>query len=264
MTKLTFLTLLFLVGCAAQIDQKMKTAVLLSPEALGPGVFSFGIGDQSAPIIIVTDDVVNNPPDKATSRIGRQERVLLQAGLGLTNRIEFSVDPASWLNSKIQLLGEPFSRAEGGNLSLSLLGSVWSERINGHGSDLDLKSGTLTVAPDVSFNKEAFSWRGGVLLGYRLADPFLLYTGVHHQEHRYCGGFNIVNGAKGRFAGFASANSASLGLELRFGKALVIRLEDAYSLSKVPAFGVRSSQHSVGLLMAGVFGASGRQARRKK
>jgi hypothetical protein len=247
-------SLSLLAGCAAQIEQKMKTVVLLSPESVGEKRIGMGIGFQDAPMVTITDNAVARPPDAAVSRIENQGRLYLHGEIGLPGRADLSIDPASWLNAKWQFLGDTFADSKAGNVALSALGSIWYEKDDGMGSDVEFGQGVTAVVPDVHFEKKMFAWRLGVLGGYRLWDPLLLYGGVFHQSHRYNGGYEIIGRSRGRFAGHATATSASLGLELAFSKSFVMRLEDSYSVAKVKAFNAKSSQHAFGLLLAGTFG----------
>jgi hypothetical protein len=246
---LSLCALLLLAGCAAQIEQKMKTAVLLSPESQGESRISAGAGYQSAPMVTITENVKRTPPDRSRTIIEQQERIMLHGAAGVTDWLDLHLDPASWLNAKAQLVGEPFTRAAKGNISLSVLGSIWLENDKGESDSFNAAN-----QPDVSYEKKAVALRAGLLAGYRVTDLLLLYGGVTHQRHRYHGTYDILGGAKGSFAGFATANSVNLGFEVSLNKDFVIRLEDAYSIAKVKAFGAKSSQHSVGLLLAGMFG----------
>jgi hypothetical protein len=214
-----------------------------------------GLGYQDAPIVTITDNAVARPPDRTVSRLEQQGRLYLHGEIGIPGRVDLSLDPASWLNAKWQILGDTFADSKQGNVSLSALGSLWYENDDGLGSDLELEKDSITsIVPDVRFEKRAFAWRLGALGGYRVWDGLLVYAGAFHQSHRYNGSYDIIGGAKGRFAGHATATSASLGLEVAFSKSFVARLEDSYSVAKVKAFGAKSSQHTVGLLLAATFG----------
>lgn len=252
MKNLALCALLLLAGCAAQIEQKMKTAILLSPESQGESRIAVGAGYQSAPMVTITDDVKRNPPDRSRTIIEQQERIMLHGAAGVTDWLDLHLDPASWLNAKVQLIGEPFTRAAKGNISLSVLCSLWLENDKGESDRF-----TANNQPDVTYEKKSVALRAGLLAGYRATDLLLLYAGVSHQRHRYHGTFDIVSGTKGAFAGYSTANSAHLGFEVSLNKDFVIRLEDAYSVAQVKAFSAKSSQHSVGLLLAGMFGGSG-------
>lgn len=251
MKKLALCALLLLAGCAAQIEQKMKTAILLSPESQGESRIAVGAGYQSAPLVTITENVKRDPPDRARTFIEQQEKIMLHGAAGVTDWLDLHLDPASWFNAKAQLVGEPFSRAEKGNISLSVLGSIWLESDKGESERL-----SSNTPPDVTYEKRAIALRAGLLAGYRVSDMLLLYGGITHQRHRYHGTFDILGGTKGSFAGFSTANSVNAGFEVSLKKDFVIRVEDAYSVAKVKAFGATSAQHSLGLLLAGLFGGS--------
>jgi hypothetical protein len=45
--------------------------------------------------------------------------------------------------------------------------------------------------------------------------------------------------------------AVNLGVEVSIDKTAVIRLEDAHSIARIPAFGARNSSHHLGLILAG-------------
>lgn len=250
------LVTILLSACAAQIKIKTPTAAMISPEALGSlGKFELGGGTMKTPAVEVTADGANRPPDTENPRVIEDDRVNVQAGVGLFSRADLYFDPGAWTNLKLQLLGDPFSTAKRGNFSLSVLGGfAWKDE-DGSGKDLDFsKDKGVSVAPNIRYTLKATQWKAGALAGYRLADAFLVYVGAHRQEHRYSGGFDNVAGRDGRYAGFAKVHSANLGIELALGKEFVIRVEDAYSVTTIPGSDDRSSGHFLGAYIAGVFG----------
>lgn len=255
-----FLLLSLAIGlssCAAQIDQKMKTATLQSSEVAGHNRLSLGAGYMEAPIVVVTDNARLRPPDRTQSFIEQQGRIFLQGAGAPIEQIEIFLDPSAWLGLKYQFLGDSFQRAERGNLSASVVAAGWHEEDKGRGSNLSFRNrpgDNVSIAPDVRFEKKAVAWKVGTVAGYRVSAPILIYLGYFFQKHRYWGSFDIVGGSRGRFAGGASAQSLNLGVEIAFNKNFVLRLEDAYSIAKVPAYGAKSSQHSVGLLLSAHFG----------
>jgi hypothetical protein len=242
------LALLLLSSCAAQIEHKMKTVMLLSPESQGgwPRI-EMGAGLMSAPIVSITDDARLRSPDRARSLVLQESKIFLHGGVGVLERLDLSLDPASWLNAKYQFIGDPFTRSEKGNVAVSVLVSGWTEK------DED-NDGDLSFSPTVNYTKKSTSWRAGLIGGYRFLPDLLAYAGLSHQEHRYSGNYSLAAGTAGRYAGRSIAQVATLGGEVSFNKRFLIRVEDAYSIVKVPAHGARSSQHSFGFIFAGLLG----------
>jgi hypothetical protein len=250
-----FLLLSFcLFSCAAQIKVKTPTVGLISPEALGGlGKFELGAGLSGTPALELTSNGALSSPDVSTPRVIHDSRFFVQGGLGILRRLDIYFDPGAWANAKLQLIGKPFTEAKKGNFSASLIGGFAWKNEDGRGSDLDFsKDKGISVSPNIRYTLKATQWKGGFLLGYRALDPVLFYLGGHRYEHRYSGGYDNVSGRDGRYAGRAHATSANLGLELSFGKGFVARLEDAYTVTKIPSAGARSSEHSFGFYLGGI------------
>lgn len=232
---------------------------MISPEAMGGfGKFELGGGVASTSAVELTSDGANRPPDTSTPKVIRDNRFFSNFGLGLFSRIDAHLDPGAWANLKVQVIGRPFKEAKRGNFSFSLLGGyAWKDE-DGRGSDLDFsKDKGISVAPNIRYTLKASQWKAGALMGYRFADSMMLYVGAHHYEHRYSGGFDNVSGRDGRFAGYAEQRSGNLGLEISAGKAFVFRVEDAYTVTKIPSASARSTAHFWGVYIAGILPDTG-------
>ncbi|MCO5142045.1 MAG: porin family protein [Oligoflexia bacterium] len=236
----------------------MKTNFMISPESSGKyGLVELGGGYQSAPTILITEDAAISPPDRSVSRVYQEQRIFFHGLFGLIKDIDVFLDPASWLSVKAQLIGNSRENAKSGNFSTSVIGSVWYEKDKGRGSDLDFKDGPngkqLSVAPNVRYTKTASSYRVGLLSGYRIYESLLIYFGFSYQQSRYHGTYDLSVTQKGSFAGGSSSKAGHLGLQYEFSPKFLIRIEDSYSIVKIPAFGAKSSQHSLGLLLTSSF-----------
>lgn len=208
---------------------------------------------MGTPAVELTSDGANRAPDVTTHKVIHDDRLHAQGGLGLLSRVDLHFDPGSWATLKLQILGRPFKEAKRGNFSFSMLGAYGWKDEDGSGSDLDFsKDKGISVAPNIRYTLKASQWKAGALMGYRVADSLMFYIGANHSEHRYSGGFDNVSGRDGRFAGFTEVRSANAGMEISLNKAFVIRFEDAYSVSKIPAASARSSAHFVGIYLAGI------------
>lgn len=227
----------------------------MSPESLGEaGRAELGLGFQAAPTVEITQNARDNPPDISTPFIDQEKKIFLHGALTVFDRVDFSIDPASWINAKIQLIGDSFQVAEKHNFSLAPFASIWHEGDDGRGSGLDYSTEKgFSVAPDVRYHKETTQWRLGLLTGYRLHEHWLIYVGASYQKSKYEGTFDIAGGRKGSFSGEVIARSANVGLEYSSGKKLILRLEDSYSILRIPAYGSKNSQHSFGIVLIAPF-----------
>jgi hypothetical protein len=244
-----------LPACAAQIKVKTSSVQMISPEALGGfGKLELGMGSMGTSAIELTNNGAVRAPDVSTPRVISDTRIHAMGGLGLLSRVDLHFDPGAWSTLKLQILGKPYMQAKRGNFSFALLGGyAWKDE-DGRGSDLDFsKDKLISVAPNIRYTLKASQWKAGALFGYRLADSVLFYFGANRYEHRYSGGFDNVSGRDGRFAGFSETQSANAGLEFSFKKAFVIRIENAYTESKIPSVAAKSTRSFYGLYLAGTF-----------
>jgi hypothetical protein len=243
---------LILSSCAAEIKLKTPTANFISPEAMGGfGNFELASGAAQVPTVEMTDDAKNRAPDVNNPRVIENYRAFLQGGLGLLSFADIYYDPGTFITTKVQVLGDHANEAKKGNISAALFGGfAWKDE-TGRGTGIAVfNSKRISVAPEIRYSLKSTQWKGGALLGFRLRDNLNFYTGASYELHRYSGGFDNVSGRDGRFAGEANSRSILAGLEYSAGRRFVLRAEDAYTVTKIPAVMGKKSGHYAGLLLA--------------
>lgn len=250
-----FLLLLLLCSCAGQIKEKIHAITLLSPESAGSNHnIEAGGGGEGTAVVELTPDAATVTPTAATQKVIQETRLSVRGGMAAFKRLDVIVESAPWVGLKYQALGDSFTDAQKGNFSLSgvVMAGAMDHSGRGSGTSYSSRKG-ISVSPDVHYDIKAAYWKTGLLAGYRISPAVLFYGGYFYQAHRFHGSFERKSGGTGSFAGYANADSFSLGAEIAIKRSFVFRFEEAYSITRIPENGARAGQFHFGLQLAANF-----------
>ncbi|MGZ3693797.1 MAG: hypothetical protein ACXWQO_06325 [Bdellovibrionota bacterium] len=242
-------------SCAGQIKEKIQTISLISPETAGEEHhIEAGAGVEGTTATELSSDAAVYEPTPSSHRIVNEVRFSLRGNMQLLKRFDLLVESAPWVGFKFQALGDSHANAQKGNFSVAVVGLAGAIDHTGRGSGVTLSSKTaISVSPDVHYTIASAYWKAGLLSGYRVNPSVLFYGGYYYQLHRYHGTYERKNSFSGSFAGVTDARSFNLGFELLLSQNFIARMEEAYSITRIPSSGARSSQFSYGLMLAGLF-----------
>ncbi len=165
---------LFILLNACAVKVTLPSNHFITSETNGKsGGAHFNVRSQSGTEIDVINDPLSSSPN-ITPDAHQQSEVGVAASIGLFRNLDIyyheGQDSMAVAGVKIQLLGTPRAESSAGSFSLSIAGGV------GFGDGDEEQSSDDTEA---AINVDFSGYEAAVILGYRLGDKLLIYTGPY-------------------------------------------------------------------------------------
>lgn len=252
--------LVFFSGCA--IVTKIPANRFDSPEAIGHGDELQG-GLEGGNQWVITEDDTQNPPNLSNPSFeGSTNDFFVNGGLSLsalTSRLDLDVKlrfNSVFLGQlKFQLIGAPRTTAREGNFSVAITAAAGGASHTSSDTNAPLFGGTSTTANN-SFNESAIDF--GLIMGYRVSEWALLYSGISWTRQTYSGTLSqTVGGGSATnylYSGQLRQSGVDLGVELDPGL-MVAKLEYAFASTKSVNTSQQYSNGYVGFELGFRFGS---------
>lgn len=207
LAKLFGLTLVLTAASSCAVSMKMHGNRFESSEVYGKTAFRLKSDYRGQTNVELTPDYTLYAPNTTSPDIGPTHNVVLGGGIGIKDRFELGFDTTWGLTGKFQLLGQPKLRADEGNFSLSVLGTI--------GANSDDQSGTGWFSSNsYKIHMEYTTYSAALLMGYRPDRLINFYFGPFVENGEYKGNYETVGVSNVSFDGKGQNRGGLVGMEI--------------------------------------------------
>jgi hypothetical protein len=210
--KLLGLALILTAASSCAVSMKMQGNRFESSEVYGKTVGRIDGAIPGQANVELTPDYTFIAPSTTNPAIGATHDVYIGGALGVKDRIELSLNSNLVAHAKFQLLGAPKIRADDGNVSLSVIGSL--------GYNSDDRSDYGLSNNYYKSHIEYTTYGAQLVAGYRVDRLLNFYAGPFIERGDYKGSYTISGASGGAvisdtsYSGNATNTGGVLGIEI--------------------------------------------------